>query len=562
MKKLVLVLVLVLAFTLPVFANPFVDVPLNHWAYDNVQSLAAKGVIVGYPDGTFGGQRLMTRYEFAEATAKALAYVEGMDFASAEDVAILEKLAIEFADELASLGVTVADLEAAVGANSEAIAALESTVAKHEQFFDQVVITGDITASYSKVVLPLAAGTLGDETDLTLTVTINDKTTAGVTIIATDVLSGAPAVTYDDFFIEYNGNNMRLRVGTDLIPNIIGLPDDIGLGLISHYDAAEAGECGTGLFNGFVAKWDWAERTDTNLGTWSMLGSIEEYYVLHVATTLGDKDDINLGVTASYDVLAGGFAGGADVAFNLGADNDIGVGLEVAAFYDTALSYAAAAQITGNIDDLGLTLKAYYVLPGFVPTMSNYTADILGAYVEAAYPFSDEVSGKLRFTYEMDSAMVAAVTTAVKGTLDYTPKDAAAGETAELTAEYSLITGDITGAVSYLNYPLADDFVLSGYGKVVYPALDYVAIATLEYAMADDLGLSVEGRIDSNGIGAIWSAEVELAYAVAENTTLKIGYEQNTWSDDIKDYDYISGCDLMTIQDTLGTLKASLEVTF
>src|SRR4030066_570468 len=146
MKKLVLVLVLVLAFALPVLANPFVDVPLNHWAYDNVQSLAAKGVIIGYPDGTFGGNRTMTRYEFAEAVAKALAYVEGMDFASAEDVAILEKLAIEFADELASLGVTVADLEAAGLANTEAIAALEEKVAKHDKFFEPLKVTGQFRA--------------------------------------------------------------------------------------------------------------------------------------------------------------------------------------------------------------------------------------------------------------------------------------------------------------------------------------------------------------------------------------------------------------------------------
>ncbi len=182
MKKLALVLVLVLAFALPVLANPFVDVPLNHWAYDSVQSLAAKGVIVGFPDGTFGGAKSLTRYEFAEATAKALAYVEGMDFAAADDVAILEKLAIEFADELASLGVTVADLEASLGANSEAIAALETTVAKLDTFFEPVVISGDFTASYEKVVVPMAVATLSDETNITIEATINDETTAGISV--------------------------------------------------------------------------------------------------------------------------------------------------------------------------------------------------------------------------------------------------------------------------------------------------------------------------------------------------------------------------------------------
>jgi hypothetical protein len=57
-----------------VFANPFVDVPLNHWGYDSVQALAAKGIIVGYPDGTFGGGKSLTRYEFAEATAREISY--------------------------------------------------------------------------------------------------------------------------------------------------------------------------------------------------------------------------------------------------------------------------------------------------------------------------------------------------------------------------------------------------------------------------------------------------------------------------------------------------------
>ena len=43
----------------------FPDVPENHWAYDYVATLAGNGVIVGYPDGQFGGDRMMTRYEMA-----------------------------------------------------------------------------------------------------------------------------------------------------------------------------------------------------------------------------------------------------------------------------------------------------------------------------------------------------------------------------------------------------------------------------------------------------------------------------------------------------------------
>ncbi len=546
MKKLVLVLVLVLAFALPVLANPFADVPLNHWAYDAVDYLAAKGVIIGYPDGTFGGNRMLTRYEFAEAIARVMAYVEDMDFASAEDVAILEKLAIEFADELASLGVTVADLEAAVGANSAAIAALEAKVARYDYFFSPIKITGEFRIRYNQVILPaMGTATLSDRTRLWFEAEINETTKAGIMLQVTDALSGAAVVTFDELWVDFGRDDLSIYAGEVL-------PDTIGLGLISNYEEDED------EFDGFLATWTWDKEHDTDLGTWTLFGDVSDYYVLHVGMSLGDEDDIALGVTASYDMAAGGFVGGADLAFSLSEDDDIGLAIEGAAFYDTvlsALSYAAAAKITAELDDLSLTLKAWYVLPGFVPTKSDFTADRLGGYVEAKYPFTDQVTGKARFTYEMDSAMVLNVTSKVRGTLLYVPEDAAAGEKAELYAEYNLLTAAATGYLKYLNYPLADDFVLSVLGKYTYPTADYVGVATLVYAVADDLDLTVEGRVDSNG-AAFWSAEAQLAYALATNTTLSIGFEMNDWEDDINDYDALN------ILDTLGTLKAELKVKF
>ncbi len=53
-------------------AAPFLDTPTNHWAYEAVQNLAAKKIIIGYPDGTYGGKRPMTRYEFAVAIDRLL----------------------------------------------------------------------------------------------------------------------------------------------------------------------------------------------------------------------------------------------------------------------------------------------------------------------------------------------------------------------------------------------------------------------------------------------------------------------------------------------------------
>ena len=81
-------------------ANPFSDVPAGHWAYDSISKLAAAGIIEGYGDDTFRGDRLMTRYEMAQIVAKALAKGANVD-----------KLAAEFADELDALGVRVAALE-------------------------------------------------------------------------------------------------------------------------------------------------------------------------------------------------------------------------------------------------------------------------------------------------------------------------------------------------------------------------------------------------------------------------------------------------------------------
>ena len=88
-------------------ANPFSDVPAGHWAYDAVTQLAADGVIEGYGDGTFLGNRNITRYEMAQMVAKALARAPQ----GGTDRAALDRLAAEFADELSNLGVRVSELE-------------------------------------------------------------------------------------------------------------------------------------------------------------------------------------------------------------------------------------------------------------------------------------------------------------------------------------------------------------------------------------------------------------------------------------------------------------------
>ena len=76
MKKLfaLLAIATLVAFAAPAFAaNPFADVPMNHWAYDAVAQLASTGCLVGYPDGSYKGPQPATRYEVAAIVARCLA---------------------------------------------------------------------------------------------------------------------------------------------------------------------------------------------------------------------------------------------------------------------------------------------------------------------------------------------------------------------------------------------------------------------------------------------------------------------------------------------------------
>ncbi|UZD42663.1 S-layer homology domain-containing protein [Selenomonas sputigena] len=89
-------------------ANPFSDVPADHWAYDAVAQLADDGIIEGYGDGTYRGQNEITRYEMAQMVAKAMAKE---DQVNAQQKAMIDRLAAEFSEELNNLGVRVSNLE-------------------------------------------------------------------------------------------------------------------------------------------------------------------------------------------------------------------------------------------------------------------------------------------------------------------------------------------------------------------------------------------------------------------------------------------------------------------
>ena len=138
--------------------GPFADVPTDHWAYGAVDKLQKDGIVIGYPDGTYGGKRSMTRYEFAVAIARLLdKYNTGTGAVSAppvdltgyakltdlqglakqSDLDALRNLVNEFQQELTTLGV---DLDAV----KKRLDALEGRVNAIENELKRVQIGGTV----------------------------------------------------------------------------------------------------------------------------------------------------------------------------------------------------------------------------------------------------------------------------------------------------------------------------------------------------------------------------------------------------------------------------------
>ncbi len=110
-------------------AIPFPDVPLDHWAYDAVEYLAAKGIVEGYPDGEFKGDRLLTRYEYAVIIARLeRRLVEDLKKelgVPAEVLALVEQLRETFEQELEEVRAQLAEHEERISALETGVKGLE-----------------------------------------------------------------------------------------------------------------------------------------------------------------------------------------------------------------------------------------------------------------------------------------------------------------------------------------------------------------------------------------------------------------------------------------------------
>ena len=137
------------------FAAPYSDVPADHWACKAVDEMAQKGVIQGFPNGTFKGNNNVSRYQLAMITSRLLAGVEqnGTGSFSKNDLQTLEKLTVEFADELALLGVKVSSLEEDLATVKEDITSLKNDVSSikgniQNGGLEKVRLSGDMMVSH------------------------------------------------------------------------------------------------------------------------------------------------------------------------------------------------------------------------------------------------------------------------------------------------------------------------------------------------------------------------------------------------------------------------------
>jgi len=153
MKKIALLVLMV--FATMAFANPFSDVKQNHWAYDAVNQLAAKGIITGYPDGTFKGNKAVTRYDMAVIIARLLEKLNTTPGIKAKmgkgDLDSVQKLVVEFTDELSLLGVKVSALEDEMSAVKDDLAVIKEDVKTLKAGGGQggkIKITGDMQARF------------------------------------------------------------------------------------------------------------------------------------------------------------------------------------------------------------------------------------------------------------------------------------------------------------------------------------------------------------------------------------------------------------------------------
>ncbi len=175
-------------------ANPFSDVEKDSWAYGAIASLSDQNIIEGYPDGTFRGDKHITRYELAQITARLMAKRATL---STEQQATVDKLSGEYADELKNLGVRVSELEKKVG-NTQLITEIRvQGINRYDNIFK------DTAQKHYE---------LGTRVRLNTITSVNDRSTIYGQMETYMSMNGNPVYDVNKYSYDKNGNE-TIRAG-------------------------------------------------------------------------------------------------------------------------------------------------------------------------------------------------------------------------------------------------------------------------------------------------------------------------------------------------------------
>ncbi len=422
-KAVLLISVIILLGCAPAFAQQaFTDVPTDHWAYDAVRLLVDDGIILGYPNGTFGGKRAITRYEFAVAIARLVQYIpelvpggtagltrEELDralqdyakkseiptvpslanLATKQDLEAIRKLVDEFRDELASLGVDVDTLKRQVADLTCRVDILEAEARRVKFTGDANVFaiandhrSGSVPAvDLDNRTIPFTATlgrTIGVVRDFDLNVTgrISQSTTANATINYGNYLNYLVAV--DDYVdgVRQTSRNDTRTVG--------GLTHDFVDAFFPYYAYIEAalgvGSVSVGRFPIQFTPYT-LKKIDVDSYT-TILKTDSGYYPMDGISLANSFGGVNLVLFAAKndlnDYLVNGLTG--QPRNNIGVFNQIG-GNSVGGLTDLITQTAGARAIVGIpwSGNLGLTFYQAWSQGEFDALASWDQARVYGA---------------------------------------------------------------------------------------------------------------------------------------------------------------------------------------
>jgi len=320
------------------------DVSPQHWSYNALRNLTERyGCIAGFPDGTFRGDRSLTRFEFAAALNACLQKVEQLIDSSEtggavtrDDLAVLFRLQEEFNTELSALAGRVDGLEGRIDAVEDA---QFSTTTK---LSGEVVIAAGATFGEDAVDEQIAVGqrtTLAFETSFT-----------GRDALAVEIRNG----NQSDFVDASGGiNAAALDIAEDIEDNQIVLDALIYSFPIGDRITVNVGPVGQDVTDVLPdLNPDFADEATQGLST----------FVLESELVYGGPQDVSLGVNVEltedlfFDVYYGTTDGGADPTEGIFAgDNNVAAQLTYAVTdnVDIAFTYARTYQEEGNVEIAG-----------------------------------------------------------------------------------------------------------------------------------------------------------------------------------------------------------------